>query len=318
MRLFFKVLLSRFKNWRYSLVYSPPMLALLFRLFMWVLQNLSETVIFGGISIWKTGENGMSLTNVLFIIVPIIWIIGLLTWTFLRVKKEFVTEYLPNTLTKMNERVLRLIPNKVKENKKTDWMLDAIPVLFHKLKVVDIGDWDTYENSLKKRIKNAISKIHDARKRWFATASISSQIKDEWIGAREWVKEDTITVGKWLDSYDMGVSSIIESDKYWRKLDKSLDPYRTDSSLRKLIKEFNDYSYCYCSTILVQDYGKQYKNNSAKHEDKLKQLLTVTLTEKLDTESTKIEMNEILDNITKRVHIFSNKKQKTHKAGDKK
>lgn len=310
MRVLFQLFLQRFKKWRFSLPLSFPILSVLYKTIKYVFHGTWDEVFFSWLLRAFTGGAGgtMSVETIVLIGIPSLGIVGILTWMYLDAKREFKSDYLPDTLTKMHERMLHFVSLRIKDNRDNKWLNDAIPELMHKWGLVDIGDWDKFKRNMLARVKKHVPKTNVGSKtQWFKVASVTSQIKRELVSAKEWTEDDVMMVGEWLDGQDKGLSVLRDNDKQWNRLDKHLKPYIKDAPLRTLIKRHKDYSYGYCSISLAQSYADSYHGHPV-----TKLLFNILMGIPVNKETMNEGLYKVLDDIRRRMKILQ--KQETDNA----
>ncbi len=196
--------------------------------------------------------------------------------------------------------VRSFVPIRIKDNKDSSWIEDAIPELVHKWGLVDIGNWVKVKKNMQRRIRKHIPKTNvKSASSWYKVASITSRIKQELVASKDWKEEDVFTVGEWLDEQNKGLSEFRDKDRTWNRLDRALLPYESDTQLRELIAKHKDYSYGYCSVFLTERFMDKNRGNPVS-----KMLLNILMGSPTKKEQMNEGLNIVLDDIRKRMKIL--------------
>jgi len=194
-------------------------------------------------------------------------IIFILLLMYFDARKEFRSGKLTDTLTNMHKRMMYFQEDRLRRVKRIDkqGFNTMIPILFDKLGLVEIGNWDKFKNKLGSSIKKQIPKSPEKRRQinwYFKVISKASKVRAELLNTREWDMKDAVEVGSWLDKQHIGIGERRHTDKSnWQKDYDSIKPYVLDERLSQLIYKHIDYSYSACSIALFSGYADRLANN---------------------------------------------------------
>lgn len=282
----------------------------------WLLKGIAEEAIFGNIYQW-IAERGGALKSILdyfqsnpwylWLILPI-GILVLLVWAYVDTKRKESSqvdtkhENPIGVLTAMHDRMMYLKEKRLKQKFDRKRFEEACPLFFDQLGVVKLGEWETYERRIAKRIKRHVPKSPErkARVMWrYKVIGEAKQIVKELVNSKVWQIDDLVKAGGHLDSMDMGLGELRDADEQWQNLFKMVKPYTTDSILGGLVDNYLSHSYAFCSALLVRDYG----NRLPKH-DFGRMLCSALSSSNISPDKIEIALGEILENITKRLKIL--------------
>jgi hypothetical protein len=171
-------------------------------------------------------------------------------------------DVLVEILTNMHKRMMQLTETQLKHPIKRGQLDDNTPLLLDRLGLVKLDDWIDFRKKIKQRIKRNIPKSAKRREGglWrYKVIGEAQQIKNELFESRIWQIEDVMKASEWLDDIHLGIGEVRDNDKPWGVLLETLKPYmNADSILRELIDQHMSLSYAYCSTSLIQNYGRRF------------------------------------------------------------
>jgi hypothetical protein len=288
----------------------------LWEILRWLLKGISEEAIFSNIYQWIAEREGV-LKSVLdffqsnpwylWLILPI-GILVLLVWAYVDTKRE---EYrkadtkqksLIDILTEIHDRMMHLKDMRLRQRFDKKRFEDACPLFFDQLGIVKVGEWDTYQKKIAKRVKRHVPKSPEKKARIGWRYKVVGEVKEivkELVNSKDWQIDDLVKAGGHLDSIHMGLGELRDNDEQWQNLFKMVKPYTTDSVLRELIDKYISHSYAFCSTLLVIGYG----NRLPKHEFG-RMLCSALTSSNISPYKIEIALGEILEDITKRLKIL--------------
>ena len=282
----------------------------------WLLIGISEEAIFSNIYQWIAEREG-ALKSILdyfqnnpwylWLILPI-GILALIVWAYVDTRREESSkadtkqENLIGILTGMHDRMMYLKEKRLKQKIDSKRFKGACPLFFDQLGVVKLGEWDTYERRIAKRIKRHVPKSPKEKAKVIWRYKVVGEAKDiarDLVNSKVWQIDDLVKAGSHLDSIHMGLGELRDKDEQWQSLFKMVRPYTTDSTLRGLVDKYISHSYAFCSSLLVINYG----NRLPKHE--FGRMLCSALTSSdISPDKIEIALGEILEDITKRLKIL--------------
>jgi hypothetical protein len=197
------------------------------------------------------------------LLISILGLLAILTWMYIDTRKEFSSQHLQDTLKEMHKELLHLkdvrLSQKQPEREEVERM---IPVLMHKLRIIDIGEWDNVIKSMAKQMKRPITKQSIKKGTWFfKVASVGSQIKKDLISSGESTRDDLAIIVEWLDSQSWGLKELRDKDKQWGRLYETIEPFTRDNKLRELIYNHISISYVSCNGLLIYNYSIKWPNS---------------------------------------------------------
>lgn len=172
---------------------------------------------------------------------------------------------LTDILTDMHERIWYLKSVRLRKRFDKQRFEDGAALLFDKLGLVKLENWDNFERRLGRRLRKRIPKSSEKRKGviWrYKAVSEAKKIVHELVDSRQWQISDVVAIGVHLDSLDMGLGELRNKDKQWQSLSEKIKPYIVDPILRELIDKHISCSYAFCSMSLGIDYGNRLPKNS--------------------------------------------------------
>ena len=179
---------------------------------------------------------------------------------------------------------------------------DTCPLFFDQLGIVKVGEWETFERRIAKRVKRHVPKSPEKKDRivWrYKVVGEAKEIVRELVNSKVWQIDDLVKAGVHLDSIHMGLGELRDRDEQWQSLFKMVKPYTTYSTLRGLVDNYVSLSYAFCSTLLVINYG----NRLPKHEFG-RMLCSALTSSNISPAKIEIASGEILEDITKRLKIL--------------
>lgn len=210
---------------------------------------------------------------------------------------------LTNILTDMHRRMGELKGVRLRQHFDPKRFEDGAPLLFDTLGLIELKDWDTFKKRLTRRLKQRIPKSPEKRRNmvWrYKVVAEAKEIVKELVNSKQWqIPEDAVTIGKHLDSLDLGLGQSRDRDKQWQSLFEKTKPYVIDPVLRELIDKHKSYSYAFWSMSLGIDYGRRLPKNS------FSQLLYSALVGgKVSPDEMGTALGEILEKITSREKVL--------------
>ena len=270
----------------------------------------------------STLHNGILITIVGFVISApfLIWAYVLYRRQIKSQEKSFPLEKIEETksdnlteiLTGMHRRMMYL--KTIRSNKRFDKKKfeKAMPLLFDRLGIVKLNDWDDFKKKIGKRIKRHVPKSLEKRKKkewYYKVLGDATEIRRELLDCKKWQIEDVIEVGEWLDSLHVGLGGLRDNDETWQGFFEMTKPYMNDPILRELLNKHIACSYACCSSLLYISYGDRLPKNN------FSQLLYPTLVgSNISPHEIEIALSEILEEITtrlKELQIMSSETEKT-------
>ncbi len=105
------LLLRRFKKWRFITSFTPNILLILYTIVKYLLKGTWDEAFFSWLLQFFTGgrESAVPIENIVLIGIPSLGIVGILAWMYVDARREFRSEFLPDNLTKMHERMLHFV-----------------------------------------------------------------------------------------------------------------------------------------------------------------------------------------------------------------
>src|SRR4030042_2720920 len=213
--------------------------------------------------------------------------------------KETKGGSLNDILTDMHKRLmyLRTIRLKKRFNKKR--FNDALPILYDKLEVVKLNDYEDFKKKIRKRIRRRVPKSPERRKQtgwYYKVIGLATEIRKELADSREWQIEDVKKVGEWLDSLHVGVGELRDEDVAWQGLWEKAKPNMEDDKLRALVDKHMNHSYAFCSFLLYKSYCDRLPQDNFGHL-----LYAALVGSNISPDKIDIALSEILEEITSRI-----------------
>ncbi|MBN1176345.1 MAG: hypothetical protein JXA51_01560 [Dehalococcoidales bacterium] len=220
-------------------------------------------------------------------------------------KKENASDSLIDTLINLHKQMMHFKDVRLKQNIDKQAFDDAVPLLFHKWGLVDIGKWDEFEKKTRKSLRKHISKSpKKSGKRYFEVISAAEQLKKELCESKEWSTEDGMVIGEWLDGLDIGISELRDKDKNWQDMYRNAEPYMRDEKLRELIDRHISSSYMLSSGSLCIGYSNKIHNKT-----KTRLLYIALVGSPIRPEQIDLALSEILSDIEKRQQMMKKKEE---------
>lgn len=282
----------------------------------WLLTGIAEEAIFSNIYQWIV-ERGGALKSILdyfqsnpwylWLILPI-GILVLLVWAYVDTRRQESSkvdtkhENVIGILTEMHDRMKYLKEERLKQRFDSKRFEEACPLFFDQLGIVKLGEWDTWERGIAKRIKRHVPKSPKKKAGVIWRYKVIGEAKEtvkELVNSKVWQIDDLVKAGGHLDSIHMGLGELRDKDEQWQSLFKMVRPYTTDSILGGLVDKYLSHSYAFCSALLVIDYG----NRLPKH-DFGRMLCSALTSSNISPDKIEIALGEILEDITKRLKIL--------------
>jgi hypothetical protein len=213
--------------------------------------------------------------------------------------KETKADSLTNILTDMHKRMWHLKSERLRQHFDKKMFEDGAPLLFDKLGLVELRDWDIFERKLKRRLRQRIPKSPEKRRSmvWrYRLVSEAKKVIDELVSSRQWGIPDAVKAGEHLDSLHMGLRELHDQDKQWSDLFERTKPYIIDSVLRGLIDEYISCSYAFCSMSLGIDYSSRLPKNGT-----TRLLYSALVGSNISPSKIDIALSEILEKIANRI-----------------
>lgn len=183
------------------------------------------------------------------------------TWEFM-VRKQLVGEEttkadtkhenLVGILTEMHDRMMYLKVERLKQRFGRKRFEDACPLFFDQLGIVKVGEWETFERRIARRVKRHVPKSPEKKAKivWrYRVIGEAKEIVKELVSSKDWQIDDLLKAGGHLDSIHMGLGELRDKDEQWQSLLKMVRPYMIDTVLRGLVDNYISFSYAFCSTL---------------------------------------------------------------------
>ena len=209
---------------------------------------------------------------------------------------------LSDTLTAMHEEMMCLLSARLKQrfnSRQKKQFNENMPLLFDKLGLVKLSDWDDFTKKMVNRVKRRIPKSPEKREKteWrYKVVGKANEIIKDLADSKEWQVEDLVKVSDWLDGLNIGLRELREKDEKWQSLFKKTKPYMTDPILRGLIYKHISCSYGFCSISLSMSYGSRWAKDSFS-----KLLYSGMVGSAASPETVDVALSEILEEINNRL-----------------
>jgi hypothetical protein len=236
-----------------------------------------------------------------------LWFVGTLVYYWWKIwgkkQPEIVKETkggrLTDILTDMHEQLKHLITIRLKKRFNKKQFNDAIPILFDKLEVVKLNDYEDFKKKIRKRIRRRVPKSPEKLKQtgwYYKVIGVATEIRKELADSREWQIEDVVKVGAWLDSLRIGVGELRNKDETWQGLWEEVKPHMEDDELRGLVDKYLTHSYAFCSFLLYKSYCDRLPQDNFGHL-----LYAALVGSNISPDKIDIALSEILGEITNRI-----------------
>lgn len=238
-------------------------------------------------------------------------IVAILIWMYIDTRKEFTSQHLQNTLKEMHKELLHLKDVRLSQKHPTREELEAmVPVLMHKLRIVDIGDWDNFIRSTARQMKRPLTQQTIKKGTWhYKVASVVSHIQTDLLNSKASTvnDRDLDAFVEWFDGQSWSLEALRSEDKQWTNLYDSIEPFMRDSKLRELIGYHIDISYVSCNSLLVERYTREWTNSLP-----IRILRQILLTGALSPRKVDSELSALLGDIDKRMNMLNRKREDKH------
>ncbi len=215
------------------------------------------------------------------------------------ITKETKDGSLTDILTDMHEQLMHLRTIRLKKRLNKKQFNDALPILFDKLEVVKLNDYEDFEKKIRKRIRRRIPKSPEKRKQtgwYYKVIGVSTEIQKELVDSKEWQIADIVKIGDWLDSLHIGVGELRNKDVTWQSLWQKAKPHMKDDELRELVDKHITHSYAFCSFSLYKSYCDKLPQNNFSHL-----LYAALVGSNISPDKIDVALSEILGEITNRI-----------------
>ncbi len=130
-------------------------------------------------------------------------------------KADTKNENLIDILTEMHDRMMYLKGKRLNQRFERKRFEDACPLFFDQLGIVKVGEWDTYEKRIAKRVKRYVPKSPEKKASmvWrYKVVGEAKKIVKELVNSKDWQLDDLLKAGEHLDSIHMGLGELRDQD----------------------------------------------------------------------------------------------------------
>lgn len=192
-------------------------------------------------------------------------IVAILAWMYIDTRKEFTSQHLQNTLKDMHKQLLHLKDDRLSHDQPSRQELEEmIPVLMHKLGIVDIGDWDKFIKKTARQMKGAITQRGMRQGTWhYQLASVTSRMQRDLLTSKESTISDSDIdiLAEWFGRQSWAIKDPYRTDKQWTMLYNSIEPFTRDNKLQSLINDHILVTYVSSNALLVDTYMQKWPNS---------------------------------------------------------
>ncbi|MDD2471548.1 MAG: hypothetical protein PHT28_01300, partial [Dehalococcoidales bacterium] len=246
---------------------------------------------------------GKSESSMPIIYIVIAMTIIILAAAYFNAKKEYSAKYLNNHLNKMHERIGELNNNRSLkiEHITKDKIKNAIPILMHKLGLVDMERWEGFIANCREQLnKSAKRAVENGGSKKFAIMSETSKLRASLVNSKaDWDITDIEIIGDWLELLGLGINETRDNDKAWLSHFSLIRPFAVDSELRELIYKHIALSTGYYNIGILQKLADKWV-----HSDFSMALYMLVIESPISKTKINSALDEIGEDINKRMHIL--------------